>query len=142
MLCQAFFFFLKPVKTNEESGGEHYRSHTQSLLLVLTLQAAARELHFPPFLRLIRKYIHLSCPHPVHRSISCPPTYWEHVKSLHFSKKPKFSSLGVLCFLLSSIRRPLLCFKVSVRQIKDPRRRPLSPELIDGCTVLGNVGEV
>lgn len=90
----------------------HYRSHTQSLLLVLTLQAPAREQSCTFFLSFVSShpYIHSFVLYPVHRSISCPPSYWEHVR-VCTSQKPKFSSLGLLLFPLSSIRRPLLCFK-------------------------------
>lgn len=138
MLRQAFFG--KPdVKTNEERG-VHYMSHTQSLLLVRTLQAPSwgAEPHFPPLL-LIASVHTFICPtsHPLASQLSIK--LWRTRESLHFSK----AQLVVLLFLLSSIRRPLLALSLgpSIKK-KDPQCWRMSPELIDGCTVLRNVGEV
>lgn len=139
ILRQAFF---KNQTLKQMKKGVHYTSHTQSLLLVLTLQAPAREQNCTFFLSFLSShpYIHLSR-YPVHWSICCPSTYWERVR-VCTSPKPKISSTVILIFLFSSIRRPLLWLKTLSIEKKDPRCRPGSPELIDGCTVLGNVGEV
>lgn len=85
-------------------------SHSQSLLLVLTLQTPAREQSCTCFLSfsLSRPYIHSFVLYPVHWSISCLSVYWERVCT---SPKPKFSSSLIVLVLLSSICRPLLCFK-------------------------------
>lgn len=79
MLRQAF---LKQMKK-----GRYTRSHTQSLLLVLTLQAQSQEQSwtFVPSFFSAHPSIHSFVLYLVHWSISWPSTYWERalLKSLN-----------------------------------------------------------
>lgn len=120
MQRQAFFFFVFSFSNQtlkQKERGTLYESRPVSAAgSNFTSSSLEAVLHFRSFLLLLissHPNIHSFVLYTVHCSISCLSTCWEHVKSLHFSKKPKFSFLVVLLLLLllSSICRPWLCFK-------------------------------
>lgn len=123
-------------------------SHAQSLLLVLTLQAPVWKqcctfvLSFFFSSHLIQTYIHLSCIPSTAQSAVCPLVG----NTLRVCTSPKSPNSHSQLFSSSSssVASADLGFALSLcpSTKKDPRCWPMSPELIDGCTVLGNVGEV
>lgn len=138
------FCFKKTFKQMKEKW-RHTRSRTQSLSLVLTLQAQTQEQSWTFFPS--HPYVHSFVLHPVHRSVSWP---FHLLGTCEFallnSLSPCVVRIVVSAHLLSSIRRPPLYLWVSLhwqnKKKKDPRRRLMSPEFIDGCTVLRDVGEI
>lgn len=105
-------------------------------------------LHVFPFFLLSSsiQYNHFVL-YPVHWSISWPSTYWK-CAGVFILQRPISHTILIVCLfsLLSSIHRPPLCFQVchhkKKKRKKDPRCWRMSPEFIDGCTVLRNMGEI
>lgn len=120
MQRQAGFFFFFSLKQMKK--GVHYMSHTQSLLLVLTLQAPAWERSSTFFLSFFPLF---SSVHTFVRPTSRPLVNQLSVrslgttrKSLHFSKAQILIPSHSGVFFFSSVASADLCFSLKSLSIK------------------------
>ena len=142
ILRQAFFVFFKPdVKTNEERGTLYEPRPVSAAGSNFTSSSQGARLHF------LLSFLSCFSSHLIHTFI-CPISRpLVNPLSVHLLGTCKsfalIQSSNSHPWFFSSVASADLCFASSLcPSEKDPRCRPGSPELVYGCTVLGNVGEV